>query len=310
MRRCLTVLLTLLVLQYSTAHAGDYGPQRDLRDVTSAVKHLVAHRLRVAKDDPVLAVVSDVVVVKNQALASWSAGTQRGVMGLMRYEDRWWDAFDETQQPKCPSAGSAFPAKPFALTGLDRPLDPVSVGFDPAFVAAAQTHNSAFAALQRSSAITCSDDVYEIFSPVISANGGRLTHLRSETSGYDVDLTYARNNALPGARLSSMRVRPPTPAEVLSYPSPPRGAGGTTGVLFLYFDLDSKAPVSFEKGSKFDVWVPWVMDDSLRYELELYEGPTVVGPIKASVFDNVLHFELPAFPLLPGETLGEIDGYW
>jgi hypothetical protein len=52
-----------------------------------------------------------------------------------------------------------------------------------------------------------------------------------------------------------------------------------------------------------------VLDDTLKYRLSFNGGEDSVGPIVGSIFDNVLHFDLPGFTALPGkELMGEIDG--
>ena len=137
-----------------------------------------------------------------------------------------------------------------------------------------------------------------------------LAKPRNLTAGYQLTLRYAANNAPAGTQITSLRARAPSPGEFLAQSPPFAGDTYGTGVVFLYVDSDAKKQVTFQKGGSFDVWVPWVLDDSLRYELEFYEGKTVIGPIKATLYDNVLHFDLPAFALPPGETLGEVDGYF
>jgi hypothetical protein len=141
----------------------------------------------------------------------------------------------------------------------------------------------------------------------IKSSGGLQNPARSSTSGYDISIHYASNNAAAGAKFNRIYVRPPTPAEFLPYPTPYRYV--SDAVMFFDIIIDAPKPVSFQKGTTFDVWFPFVLDDTLKYSLSFGGGQEPVGPITGTVFDNVVHFELPGFTALPGkELMGEIDG--
>lgn len=326
-----TIAATLIaLLLFSTAvRADDFGPPKDIRDINSAAKRLLANRVRPLNASAIA--ISDTVVVKDQALLTWRAGSQVALMGLVRYADRWWDALDEVDtdnrtfdplRPACVLVTAAFPMQPRDVRGDLTPVDPTSVGMTHALMDTARHHN-AFAntiapvpPLSRAGSnlleAGCVADSFS-FNDVpqdFSTAGGVARQPRDVTAGYDVSLRYAANDAAANAHLTSLRARAPSPSEFLSLNAPFAEGGYGTGVVFLYVDTDSKKPIAFQKGGSFDIWVPWVLNDSLRYELEFYTGKTQVGPIKATVFDNVLHFDLPAFSLPPGETLGEVDGYY
>ncbi len=68
-------------------------------------------------------------------------------------------------------------------------------------------------------------------------------------------------------------------------------------------------PVAFTPGTTIDVWFPFVLDDELRYTLSFFSDDKPSGQIAGTIFDNTLHFVLPAFVMAPGKTLmAEIDG--
>ena len=142
--------------------------------------------------------------------------------------------------------------------------------------------------------------------PAIDASGGRLHPPKSQTSGYDLDLRYAPNSADRGATFSVVYGRAPTPAEFLPYPT--RYPITTTSVFYFDVTIAAPRPVTFSSGSTLDVWFPFVLDDALRYELFLDGSDRAIGPIASPVFDNTLHFVLPALTATPGKSLiGEID---
>jgi hypothetical protein len=141
----------------------------------------------------------------------------------------------------------------------------------------------------------------------VSAAGGVVHPERSQTGGYDVTLRYARNNAAPAAVLSQVYARPPTQAEFLPYPTPYRFV--PDAVMFFDIMIEAPKPVSFDRGTVLDVWFPFVLDDKLKYSMSFSGDREPIGPVSGSVFDNVVHFELPGFTALPAQTImGEIDG--
>lgn len=137
--------------------------------------------------------------------------------------------------------------------------------------------------------------------------GGLVHFPRSQTSGYDFSLRYSANNAGNNTNFAGVRTRPPTHAEFLPYPTPYRYVADA--VMFFDFGVDGSKPVSFQRGSSVDVWFPFVLDDKLKYSIVFSAASTAVGPVTGTIFDNVLHFDLPAFTATPGEPfMGEIDG--
>ncbi len=291
--RAATALLLFLAAGLSHAYADDFGPRHDIGSVRADAQRLLAHRARLASVDPKNIVLSDVVVVGDQAVLSWDIGKQHGFMGLIRNTNRWWDALDKSPQTgtACWGTTSAYPLRD---------------DFSPNLIAAAETHN-ADSRRYRTFA-RCSSDVYDVKPDLSIKPAGTMVHLnRSETSGYDIAIRYAANDAIPSAKFQRVYVRPPTAAEFLPYPTPFHYV--SDAVVFFDISIDAQKPVSFQKGGTFDVWFPFVLDDTLKYRLSFGGGQEPVGPIVGTIFDNVLHFDLPGFTALPGkELMGEIDG--
>ena len=141
----------------------------------------------------------------------------------------------------------------------------------------------------------------------ISAAGGTLLPERSQMSGYEFALNYSPNDAQWGSRFSFVYGRTPTRAEFLPYPT----VYPFTSDAVFFFDLAvaGSKPVTFGAGSTLNVWVPFVLDDKLHYDLFLDGADRSIGPIVSSVYDNTLRFVLPKFTAAPGKTIGgEIDG--
>ena len=80
---------------------------------------------------------------------------------------------------------------------------------------------------------------------------------------------------------------------------------------FFDFDISGSQPVTFDAGTTVDIWFPFVLDDTLRYDVSLFTGDKAYGPYHGTLFDNVLHFELPAFTVVPGKGFqAEISGWY
>ena len=135
--------------------------------------------------------------------------------------------------------------------------------------------------------------------------GGALAPQSVQTGGYQFVFTYGANDAPPGSAFTYVYGRVPTSAEFLPYPT----VYPISSDAVFYFDLTAGAAVHFEAGSSLDVWFPFVLDDRLRYDLFIDGTAPAIGPIASRVFDNTVHFTLPAFSLPAGKTItGEIDG--
>ncbi len=234
--------------------------------------------------DPKVISISDVVVVKDEAVLSWDAGRNHGFMVLARDLDRWWDMGDKPPGRGC----GKLPSQEL--------------------IAAATLHN---ADVQRSEP-GCTADRHEMKPDLGVHSSGAILHTeRSGTAGYDMSVAYARNDAAPKTLFSQIYGRVPTPTEMLENPAPPHGWGGPNAVFFFDLTIDGAKPVTFERGTKIDIWFPFVLDDKLRYNVTFISDGKPTGPAYATVFDNVLHFELPSFSMTPGkELMAEVDGNW
>lgn len=287
-----------------TARADDFGPPRDIGSIRADAHMLLARRARVAKIDPKNIVISDVVVVADQAVLSWALGTQRGLIGLVRQNNRWWDALD-ADGPAW-SIRTAYPLQPYpsdVRSTRSVGSDALKArGFSAELAAAALSRNADVARLQ-SNGVRAADPTHI----PLNAGGGAAWTMRQDTSGYEITTRYAKNDAAPGSIFARIYARAPTSAEFLPYPTPFRYV--SDAVMFFDIIIDSPKPVSFDRGTVVDVWFPFNIDESLKYRMSIGGGREPIGPVIGSVFDNVVHFELPGFTALPGkELMGEIDG--
>ena len=312
------------------ARADDFGPNGDIREVRFVAQRLLAHEARKAKADPATTLISDVVVVHNAALLSWQIGKDRGLMGLIRRFDRWWDAADIYNS-------SIFPISSIACWGPGTTAYPLSgaewqsyglyptpslllgFGLPEELVVASAVHNkdvrqyaAAARATNRPGTIvkpSCMSNFYQFLrsQPIMPA-GGSLLSSRSDTSGYEITLRYSANNAAAAA-FHIPYARAPTEAEIIPYPATYHFVSNAVA----YFDLtlDGSKPVTFAPGTTIDIWFPFVLDDTLRYDLTIGFADQPIGPIYSTPYDNVLHYTLPGFTITPGRTLmAEIDGNW
>lgn len=289
------VVLALGLLPCS-ARADDYGPAHDVRTLRSDAARLLAHRLRMAGLDPKTVQIFDVVVVRNAALLSWTAGNQHQIMGLLRHDDRWWDSVDMKNWPS--RTPQCFPQD---------------------LTAAAAVHNADVIAAAHPRIVTgpiqvCNgDDVYNggVHIPVRSGGGTVHADFNQSSAGYDFSMRYAPNDAASGTAFTRLYVRAPTAAEFLPFPTPGNGVGGPTDVGFFDVEIGGGKAVRFEAGSAIDIWFPFVLDDTLRYDISYFTNGTSYGPYHGTLYDNVLHFELPAFTVVPGAPLqAEISGWY
>lgn len=253
--------------------------------------------MRASGVDPQQIQISDVVVVHNQALLTWRAGTAHGVMGLARYLDRWWDALDAQQRAACWYATTAFP--------LDES------GLSDATLTTASAHNADARTRLRPRCSESADAPGGTIPSLLPA-GGRIHPERSTTAGYDIALQYPQSNAPPtGAVVKRFYGRAPTSAEMLPNPAPPRGWGGPTNVFFFNIVVDAAAPIAVASGAQVTIWFPFVLDDSVGYRLSFVSAGQFSPSIHGTIFDNVLSFSLPSFTLTPGgEFQAEVEGFW
>ncbi len=315
--------VALIAAASGFARADDFGPRGDVRELHFAAQRLLAHTARRYKVDPAAVRISDVVAVKDAALLSWDIGTSHGVMGLIRQYDRWWDAMDIYLVGSCwDAATTAYP-----LSGTVRqwdsdptPASLLSYGLPAELVSAAAAHNGDVRShLSAAAPIRVGPNVlvrprcftaYYHFQAIqqLEAAGASLDSFRSDTSGYEIAVRYAENNAR-NAFFHIPYARPPTQAEIIPYRTTLRFI--STSVLYFDLTIDGDKPVTFAPGTTIDIWFPFVLDDTLNYDLTIGFAREPIGPVYAKPFDNVLHYKLPGFTVTPGQTLmAEIDGNW
>lgn len=328
------VVLALALLPCAV-RADDHGPQHSIARVRSDAKRLLTYRVRKSGVDPSGITVTDVVTIANQAVLSWDAGNLHGVMGLVYLDDRWWDALDLLADPRntgCWQPTRAYPllqptpyGAPFAGGSLMPPPSSETLlddGMSKALVDLAAAHNAdvmhanAGAPMNRPGAAVrpgCHADGYEVRPDLRIRNGGAVIHppFRGWTSGYDLTVKYAPNDAAADSTFASIFVRAPSAAEILPYPVPSSSAGGPTDIAYFNITLDGTKAVTFQSGTTFDIWFPFVLDDTLRYDISYFTNDTSYGPYHGTIYDNVLHFELPALTIVPDKPLKvEISGWY
>lgn len=280
-RIALAALLVLAALLRSVAesHAAP--------GIESDARRLLSRAVRASGVDPSRIVFSHVAATGEVAAVSWDAGTEQGVLGMLRRDDRWWDALDVRPGAQCWSVQTAYPLE--------------SAGDRAALLRTAGLANASM----------CDADAPPPLSSMPIRQTGGVIHqpARTLTSGYDFTLHYAPNDAGGQTSLTRLYVRPPTQAEFAPAVAPAAGWGASNAVCFFEIEIDGPKPVTFEPGTVLDVWFPFVLDDQLRYDVNYVSGTHASDMIGGSIFDNTLHFVLPGFTLHPGDALmGEIDG--
>lgn len=318
------LLAAFALAPLAAARADDFGPRGDVSAVRSAAQRLLAHGARGSKGDLADIHISDVVVVHDAALLSWQTGNGHGMMGLIRQYDRWWDAADIYALPiYCwgpATTAYPLPGAEWQSDGFE-PAPPrlLALGFSEDVVAAASVHNEdvrehtvpAHPSTPRPGMLPrpspCTTEFYRFpHTQPIQGRGGELRSSRSDTSGYQIAVRYAANDS-NGAVFHVPYARAPTQAEIIPYPTTYYFVSNAV----LYFDvmIDGTKPVTFAAGTTIDIWFPFVLDDTLQYDLTIGFADRPIGPIYAKPFDNVLHYTLPGFTVTPGRTLmAEIDG--
>jgi len=285
-------------------------------DVRSDAVRLLAQRVRQSGVDPKNIAISGVTVSGNQALLSWDSGKQHGVMGLVLSADRWWDALDMTRYYGCWYTERSYPLTPAApypdvywAEDYEPPPSPEQLhewGFSKPLTADAATNNLDV----RNAKNHCNAAIYPIKPDVRIHPKGGMIHppARNFTSGYDITIAYAANDAAADAKLTQLFARAPTPAEFAPSHAPAPGFGGPDAVCFFDLQIAGSKPVTFARGTAVDIWFPFVLDDQLRYNLTFFSADKPSGMIFGTIFDNTLHFVLPQFVLVPDKPLmAEID---
>jgi len=307
------LLLAAFVLGLAPARADDFGPRGDVLAVRFAASRLLAHTVRALDIAPGRLLIRDAVVVKDAAVASWSAGKRDGVLGLIRYDGRWWAALDYAHGAAGWADDAWFPLETHcALTSTAVPdaAQLASDGMPAALARAAAQHAAIFHQSKPAARPRLMEDRSCGNSDVpLTPAGVGLWQMPVLTSGYDIVIVFSKNDAAAGTTVQPLYARAPTAAEIIPYPATYQFL--STSVAYFDLTLKGPSPVTFAAGATVDVWVPFVLDDTLKYDLTIGFADAPLGPFYAKPVDNVLHYTLPPFTVTPGRTLmAEIDGNW
>lgn len=308
------VLAVLCMAPYCVAAAADdYGSTHAVRAIVFDATRLLAHRMRRLGIDPKAVAIRDVVASGDQALLSWDATSDHGVMGLVHHDNRWWVTYLAAGRPGGHWHAMAFPPmrETWAFTtALPSVAELRDAGFDPILLREANAHNGDVrAATTQNRAIhSFGDQVCVLRCGQVLPGGGAVHSAPDETAGYDVHIVLSKNSLTHPAAITQLYARAPTSAEMLPNPAPPRDWSGPTAVGFFDLDIGAAHPVTFADGTAIDIWFPFVLDDRLTYSMVAISDGRATPMINGRLFDNTLHFVLPSFVLVPGTPLtAEID---
>jgi hypothetical protein len=321
MMRVALVLCLFAAAFVAAAKADDYGPHRGVREVRAAVPILVQARLDELRPGDA-ARVDDAIVGNDAAIVDWHSAGGRGISALTYGKERWWLRGTYYEVPRatyswwlaestsgaygCPGASQGPQTSPTADSLI------ASFGVDRALAGLWSQHGNVPAAthppmLQGGYLVPpgtrsrCDDGTY-YFSEVEQRDGQTRRWVDplggidfANTDGYRATWTAPSDWA---ADLVSARGRAPTAGEMTG--------NGANAIAFLYATIGLK-PIAAPKTS-LAVWCPFVLDPDVRYIVEFAGFDTPLGPIPATVKDNVLHFDMPAFGAPAGASLqGEVD---
>jgi hypothetical protein len=300
----------LLLLLRSVAQADDFGPQREVTSIRADVPILLGRLFYERNYSPSQIVVSDIVVVGNDALANWHIGPHAGLIAMRRVSGSWWDVLegysDDTEAHPDHEAWWFEGAAPWhALPYYESYFGPTSakllqIGLPKSLVALSAEHNPQIAYANKAEADYIAKQrtrggsltvpsVYreEMYLPAnVTQNGSSHGGNRVDTGGYEVVLVLAPNNSA-GTAVSLHVARPQD-----------------RSVLALSFSFTAPYSTTFGQGSRVNVWFPYVLDTDKQYVLV----SNAFGTMHADLHDNILTFELPAFSARPGSTFtGEIQ---
>ncbi|MGZ3542455.1 MAG: hypothetical protein ACXVAF_14900 [Vulcanimicrobiaceae bacterium] len=303
------LLPALLLLLRSAAQADDFGPQRDITSIRADVPVLLGRLFYERNYSPSQVVVSDIVVIGNDALANWHIGPHDGLIAMQRIGSVWWDLLegysDDTEAHPGHQAwwfegASPWQARPYYESyfgptsaklreiGLPKNLIAVSAGHNPAIAAADRAEDAYIIEERTKGGSLAVPSVYreEMYLPAnVTQNGSSHGGNRVETGGYEVVLVLAPNNSA-GTAVSLHVARPQN-----------------RGVLALSLSFTAPRSATFADGSRLNVWFPYVLDTAKDYVLV----SNAFGTVNADLHDNTLSFDLPAFDASPGSTFtGEI----
>jgi hypothetical protein len=275
--------------------AADVGPRQDVRAIRHDVPILLASQ--VSENAP--AVVDDVVIEEDAAIATWRSGGAVGIIGLSRRRNRWWAGGIVRQAEWGWRSSMPFDVPCTAIHRL-RSIEVLQrLGVNGELLSRAIALSTRLQSFVRSEGASpfyggCTVDAYSVSEyPVVFDN----------FDGYAAHFALA---FLPdrkwNVKVTSAQSRAPTDAELSPAP-------GVSAYYILSMRRQDGTAPSYPAGSSLDVWFPFVLDPAVRYTFELrFVTPSIDGS-PGTLQNNVLHFGLPAFAMPAGkEAVGEIDG--
>ena len=294
--RAAFAVLLVIVAWMPVVRAEDHGPRRGVREVRAAVPILV-HRemeqLFLGK-----AVVDDAIVGNDNAIVDFHGDRGRGIAVLSYKNAIWWlvgSAFEERH-----ASGSwwttdspALPASCTTTTSAAPSADDLreALGADAATIALWSSHVGAPQSVVHPPANTSGDISQACYTGTTYIVNGP-TDIEND-AGYHVSWTSGKPFGLVAPH-----GRAPNDAEM--------SGPGANSIFYLYAN-GGPAPL-IAPASTLTIWCPFVLDTSVHYIIEFAGADGPLGPVRATLNDNTLTFELPAFTAPPNADLrGEVD---
>lgn len=281
-----------LALTPHVTYAEDGGPGREVRAIRRDLPIILSHFVRQLDNNPKSLVVDDVAVSGDYALAQWHVHGNAGVDGLVNIYGRWWERMRFFPIPFASWETCSAPLTCGLGSGLD-PASLASVGFPSDFGGFAARYIPATQTKQHQYEV----DWYD--ASLFGLDPGLENAF--DPDGFELRTKFAPSDAPRAARFHATGRRP-MHGESWDVPQ-------GNGYFFFSLTLDSAIALHVGTGTSVDVSFPFVLDPSKTYSLTLGHADPIVGPLNGTLYDNTLHFVLPAFAVAPGaELMGEIDG--
>jgi len=292
-----TIAALLLIAAGTTAvRADDHGSRRGIREVRAAVPILVDRDMRQLYLGR--AVVDDAIVESDHAIVDFHGDRGRGIAVLSYKNATWWlvgSAFEERHPGRSwwTTDSPGAPASCKTTTSVTPTADALraALGADAATASlwslrampqptSSSAPTPAYVGIPQACAIGAT---YIVNGYVAIAND----------AGYRVSWTSPKP-----FDLADPHGRAPDDAEM--------SGPGANSIFYLYANGGKGS--SGTPASTLIVWCPFVLDTSVHYIIEFSGADSRLGPIRATLDDNTLTFEIPAFTAPPNADLrGEVD---
>ncbi len=295
--RVALVALVLLPAFAAPIRADDYGPRRGVREVRAAVPALVHRTMReLFLGSPI---VDDAIVGSDNAIVDFHGDRGRGIAALTYKNATWWLVGSVFEQQR---AGWSWwtgdsPAAPWSCRTTTKTAPTAAylrdaLGADAATVALWTAHGRD------------PRDVVLPFSPIRGSDmpqacaTGAIYIVNGHTSVAN-DAGYRVSWTSPEAfGLANVHGRAPDDAEM--------SGPGANSIFYIYAN---GGPVALSAPkSTLSIWCPFVLDTGVHYIIEFSGADGRLGPIRATLNDNTLTFEIPAFTApAKADLRGEVD---